>query len=730
MPVLLGEASFFFRDFGIFSYPLAQYHRESFWSGEVPLWNPYNNLGIPFLAQWNTMTLYPLSLIYLLLPLPWSLSFFCLVHLWLAGIGMFYLARHWSNHSWGAGIAGFGFCFNGLVLSCLKWPNNMAGLAWMPWLILAVTFLLQGRKWAFPISATVGAIQMLSGAPEIILLTWIMAAAILLVEASQRSTIRIRLALQFSALALLVAGVAAAQLLPFLYLLKNSQRDQSFVAAAWPMPIWGWANFLVPLFRTFPSYHHVAAQPGQYWISTYYIGMPVLFAALFAIFKVKETRVRLMAVLGLVFLWLALGDAGGLYLVARKVMPLFSVMRFPIKFVVLPVFCLCLLSAYGIRWIEVQAMKRANPAGDRTANGMVSNRPGGTFVLRLGLLILLAIVAITCIAPIWPHEHEGWATTLDNGIARSLFCLTTLALYLRWMRRRAGRRITSFFVFASLTMLLFLDVRSHAPWQNPTVDPAVYNASAITFSPKPSLGKARAMLSPAGLQRLDRQIINHPEKDYLQSRSFLFCNCNLIDLIPKVDGFYALELKETAQILSRLYENSDLHYAALMRFLSVTHYTSSTRPLAWLPPTNALPWVTIGQRPIITNSFPALFEPDYDSAQIVYLEKSVLGLPTQNVPSATVSRIQVSTHRVSFQTQSKEPTISVHNQAWSPHWKATINGAPAPILRVNHAFQGLIIPAGEGKIELIYRDDYFTIGSVISLLCVAWLGFLFYKERK
>src|SRR2546425_11281458 len=43
--VVLGARAFFFRDFGFFSYPLACYHRQSFWRGEIPLWNPLSNCG-------------------------------------------------------------------------------------------------------------------------------------------------------------------------------------------------------------------------------------------------------------------------------------------------------------------------------------------------------------------------------------------------------------------------------------------------------------------------------------------------------------------------------------------------------------------------------------------------------------------------------------------------------------------------------------------------------------
>ena len=77
--VLLGFKTFVFRDFGLFGYPLAHYYRESLWKGELPLWNPLNNLGLPFLAQWNTMVLYPPSLFYALFPLWWSLPVFCLI---------------------------------------------------------------------------------------------------------------------------------------------------------------------------------------------------------------------------------------------------------------------------------------------------------------------------------------------------------------------------------------------------------------------------------------------------------------------------------------------------------------------------------------------------------------------------------------------------------------------------------------------------------------------------
>jgi len=131
--VILGWETFVFRDFGLYGYPVAHYFRACFWRGELPLWNPLNNCGIPFLAQWSTLVLYPLSLFYLVLPLAWSLGVFCLLHLFLAGLGMYFLADYWTGNRLAAGVAGVAFVFNGYVLNCLMWPHCMVVWAWMPW---------------------------------------------------------------------------------------------------------------------------------------------------------------------------------------------------------------------------------------------------------------------------------------------------------------------------------------------------------------------------------------------------------------------------------------------------------------------------------------------------------------------------------------------------------------------------------------------------------------------
>lgn len=133
--IFFGTKTLFFRDYGVLGYGFVHHYRESILAGELPLWNPYTDSGAPFLAQWGTMVLYPLSLLMVILPMPWSLGFFCLLHFWIGGMGMRKLAEDLKLSPFTAALAGTLYIFNGATLSGLMWPNYTVVLGWLPWLL-------------------------------------------------------------------------------------------------------------------------------------------------------------------------------------------------------------------------------------------------------------------------------------------------------------------------------------------------------------------------------------------------------------------------------------------------------------------------------------------------------------------------------------------------------------------------------------------------------------------
>ena len=248
---------------------------------------------------------------------------------------MYFLAHRWTHHRLAAGLAGVIFAFNGLSLNFLMWPSHIATFSWLPWVVwLGQRAWREGGK-ALVWGTVAGAMQMLAGGPETIVATWLILLVLACGDWIRERGLRRELVWRFLAMGILVALICAAQLLPFLELLAHSQRDSGFGSSEWSMPVWGWANFLVPLFRTYPTAQGLFLQIGQNWTSSYYAGIGTVLLAAVAVRRVRDWRVRLLAALVFLSLVLALGDRGLLFRALRSCLPGVGFARYPIKFVIL-----------------------------------------------------------------------------------------------------------------------------------------------------------------------------------------------------------------------------------------------------------------------------------------------------------------------------------------------------------------------------------------------------------
>jgi len=66
--------------------------------------------------------------------------------------------------------------------------------------------------------------------------------------------------------------------------------------------------------------------------------------------------------------------------------------------------------------------------------------------------------------------------------------------------------------------------------------------------------------------------------------------------------------------------------------------------------------------------------------------------------------------------------LLVLSEADYPGWRATIDGQPAAIRRVDHALRGLAVPAGDHDVELRYRPRSFQVGMTLTLLALIVLA--------
>ncbi|HEY5913763.1 MAG TPA: hypothetical protein VJA21_24505 [Verrucomicrobiae bacterium] len=767
--VLLGLQTFVVRDFGFFAYPLAHYLRECFWKGEVPLWNPFSHCGVPFLAQWNTMPLYPPALIYLLLPLSWSLSFFCLAHLFWAGLGMYFLARRWTGSRLGAALAGLIFGFNGFSLNLLMWPSHIATLSWMPWVVLTAEagWVSGGRKIAA--AALVGALQMLAGGPETIFFTWAICGVLWvahLVAECQASGVRAMLKpfARFPAIVLLVAGLAAAQLLPFLDLAAHSQREGGFADTRWSMPARGWANFLVPMAFGTTVKQGLFFQHGQYWTSSYYLGISTLVLAALGVARVftshgmrrnrstemssayaaraaqadnmsalqlgetsgpgRGRRVRLWLLTGgaLLALVLATGDQTILSRFARRLLPQLALMTYPVKFVTVAVFALPMLAAFGMAWLEKPV--KSPPRNRLLASGAI-----------------VAVLLIFVLFWVWlsPLANDNTGAALRNGLGRAAFLIVTVALLTALVPGKLTKApeslVTRPLLVTLLLVVFWLDIWTHEPQQNPVVPSWVYQPGLarlqLALNPEPGLGRSRVMVSPAAQRDYLRTVLEDVKANYLVKRLGFFADCNLLDSVPKVDGFFSLCPRECGELNSAVYVSGVGYGAGLPDFLSVSHITVPGESGKWTTRDTFLPLATGGQVPLFlddTNALRTLLSADFDPRKNVILpfEARALASTVGRSPvRVLVKSIQTTAHQVDFEVDAANPAVVVLAQTYYHPWRAWVDESPATLLRANYAFQALVVPAGAHQVRLRYVDRMFQVGMGVSAaalaVCLGWV---------
>lgn len=688
-PVLMGGQAFFYRDYGFLGYPFAWFHQQAFLAGEFPGWNPLIHCGVPYFAQWNTMVLYPGSLIYVLLPLPWSLAWFCVLHLLLAGVGMYRLGRETTGSPLAAGVGGTAFSFCGMVLGCVIYPNYLVAFGWMPWLLSAAQNAWRGSlKDAVP-AALIGTMQMLSGAPELILLTWFLLAALMMGEAvAEKSWLP---PLRFGRVVLLIAGLSAFQLLPFVQLLSLSQRSVETATAFWSLPPTGWINFLLPTFACFVSNQNVVIPIGQSFLPSVYLGVITSALAVIGLMERRSREILIFAGCGLIFLLWSFGPAFPPWRWLGELVPI-GFARFPVK-ATLPL-------AFAGSWLAMHGVVRLRSG----------SRPWPALVF-VGLILLVG-VGMERFTPLLAG-NAGLVTV--NALIR----LLVLVLGILFLRHRRWALVAP--------LLIWADSARHLPVLNPTIDRSAFEPGLAAayhgdnLKPPALAGGSRVMLSPAAERELHRQAVPKFFDDFIGQRLALWGNLNLLDKVSKVNGAATLTTSWSRDIEVSLYAANAATNHALMDFLGVSHVTAPGELMRWQSRTNPLSLVTGGQRIEVRNGLPPA---DWNPRETVYLPAPITVRSTNHV-TVSIEKVRRDANRIEFTGAADQPSVAVIAETWYPAWHATANGQAVPVHRANHAFMAVPLAKGTNSVVLEYQDKWSVIGgrltaAVLLLISLIW----------
>ena len=212
--------------------------------GFVPLWNPYNGLGLPLAFNWQSAVFSVPSLVGYLVPLRSAYTVGVFVTLVIAGFGAYVLGRTLRLGILGALMIATVFELCGPLVTWLGYPQAQT-MAWGGWLFAAGLLLLRGshRLPAIVLFAVVTACTIYSGHPEtliVMMLATVLFLATILASGALNGRFGfaggaiLRPAIDVVIAAVAGAALAAPLLLPALQLTASSVRSSTATGAGVP----------------------------------------------------------------------------------------------------------------------------------------------------------------------------------------------------------------------------------------------------------------------------------------------------------------------------------------------------------------------------------------------------------------------------------------------------------------------------------------------------------------
>ena len=109
--------------------------------------------------------------------------------------------------------------------------------------------------------------------------------------------------------------------------------------------------------------------------------------------------------------------------------------------------------------------------------------------------------------------------------------------------------------------------------------------------------------------------------------------------------------------------------------------------------------------------------------------------PAAGTRPATVQWLKDEQDRLQLRVSAPDGGLLVLSDPFYSGWTATVDGAPAPILRTNLAFRGVALPAGEHDVDMTFHDGGFALGVWVSgiacaAIVVGLLGLVVLRRRE
>ncbi|MEK7328497.1 MAG: hypothetical protein AAB217_24895, partial [Chloroflexota bacterium] len=470
---------------------------KSIQAGELPLWNPHQFAGVPFLASGQHSALYPFSVLFYIPGLDPLRMFgwFIVSQFFLAGLFAYTFLRALGQSRVASFAGGLIYEFSLFMVVSVTFPMIVAGAVWLPLVLTCVEWILRqqpalgGRPATLPWVALGGlalGCQILAGHPEVVYYTLLISGAYSAYALTQ-STLKnpksaIRPAVYLLTMVALGLALGAVQLVPLVDVLQYNFRVGSATleqVRGWGYPARHILAFFIPNVFGNPAHHgywdvftwqwtpatvNALGQPitkidwgppiTNYVEGGAYVGILPMLLAAFGIFSIfGQTEYRKQKVFFALLALLALAFAFGTPLYALiYYLPGANQLHSPFRWVWPFSLCIAVLAGFGFDYLRKHQSRLSFVVSRLTF--LISGLAG------LGLLATLAIIRLNF------ARFEPTLTRLLNDLALANTAFADARMFFSyeaaWIARLGGLLLAS-------GIILYLAHRSHRLWQSAAI---------------------------------------------------------------------------------------------------------------------------------------------------------------------------------------------------------------------------------------------------------------------
>jgi hypothetical protein len=724
------------------------------------LWNPYLFCGYPWIANSLNQIFYPLNSLFLFLPFHLAINYSFILHIFLMGVFMFLMVSYLKSDWYIATLSGLIFMFSGPVFLYCFYGRlfSINTFLWLPLIFLLLEMCLRKGKLIYAVFAGLAlATQILAGEPQYVyytLLAVFLYFLFTIISGSAWHDRKRKYGFVFGALAIFLAvgmGVTALRLVPILEFSSLSNRsipDYKMVAFS-SFPPQNLITYIFPEF--FGDVVHFPYWGGG-WDVSGYVGILPLILSLIAFFYQRNKYTLFFGCLSIFALLGSLGEHTPLFKLFYYTLPGFNKFRAHSRFLILFVFSVAILSAYGLSWlVERREDRRDSLRKIVLALGIIS-----------GSLAFVALLASLNYQPllrgwmqIWeskglPLEMGGttlasaMACTMQSIIKGIFFFTAVFFLLFFWMKKRISVKIFKIAIAVLITADLLSFGAKLIVWDN--VKKCFWDERLVSFLKSSSGSRPYRVFYFSILNG------NVPSN-----------NKGVLDGISIINGYGPLVIRRYDNFLGLCFSESidSPHRLKLLSMINLKYLILPPR-IKLTNPAYHIVYKTDNEtiwenglcfpRSYIVHAaefakddetaLKMVFDDGFDPIRTVVLKKNMTtGASLKNPIQPDQEKafiLKYEPNKVTVQAKLKDDGYLVLSDVNYPGWTANIldiktgKTETAEVLDANYIFRAVSLKKGDYMVSFIFHPRSFYFGVLISLaaLVIVIIVLIFMRHHK